>query len=128
MMQEVRCLLGLVFTVACASAQFTLDIYQNTSTNGTYVYNTGVLQYSPGQNCSMCPSATHLYQATPEVISPSGRVGSCGIYDQTSASTSVNSQCEASLAINGELGNYQLTFNPYAHCSVIGVFINTTLT
>jgi hypothetical protein len=105
----------------------TIDVYQNDSTDGNFVYSTGVLQYSPGSDCNMCPHATHTYQGTVQITSPSGRRDSCSFYNQGSASNSQNLQCEAALATNFEAGEYDTQFCPTAVCSLAGTFLNTCL-
>lgn len=117
----------LALVTVAASGQVTVDIYQSPSTDGSYVYSTGVLQYDPGSNCTMCPSAYHTYQQTVTITSPSGRTSSCTFSDGSVATSSRNLQCEAALPINGEAGTYNMNDNPRVTCSIWGLFLNTNL-
>jgi hypothetical protein len=112
---------------AAASAQVELDIYASPSSDGTNAYAAGVLQYNPGSNCTMCNSATHTYQQTVTITSPSGRFDSCGFQQQESAEYSQNLQCEAALPINGEYGDYTTNDSPIVTCSVVGLVLNASI-
>ena len=116
-----------LLAAASALAQFTVDMYVSPSSNGRYVYGTGVFQYNPGLNCPMCSVANHTYQGTVTITSPSGRTGQCNFYNGSSAANAVNLQCQASLQINGDFGDYTIEFLPVATCSIIGTFVRSPI-
>jgi hypothetical protein len=128
MIRPIQWLLAAAIVCVSASAQeYSIDVYTNLTTDGTNVYATGVLQYSPGSNCSMCATAFHQYQETGQLTSPSGRSAYCNNSAGVGAGSSENLQCSTELALNTDYGNYQMTFNPVATCSVIGVFLSTVM-
>ncbi len=126
-----RFAISLGLFVVCAGAafgQFTIDTYENSSSDGTYLYATGVVQYVPSYGCSMCASANHSYTQTVTIRSQSGGSGGYNqCYLQTSASNAENLQCEAIATIDPNAGLYTIEDDPVAICSEIGTFLNTKL-
>jgi hypothetical protein len=126
MIQQIYRSLALL-TIAVAAPAQVMDIYNSPSSDGTYVYDAGVIQYSAGEGCTMCATATHTYQGSVVVTSPSGRQGSCSFDTAQSAASPLNLQCEASIPIDGEEGNFTAVYNPTVVCSMFGTLLNASL-
>lgn len=108
---------------ALASAQ-SASAYTNTSADETTVYSTGVLQYD-GADCGTCGSASHTYQQTVQITSPSGRTAGCTNGPLGAPGTTpVSMQCPAQIPISQDYGDYTVEYDPYAFCSVAGIFLS----
>ena len=116
------CAAIFVLTAFPVMAQ-SVALYENADYDGTYVTVTGILQYT-ANNCSWCSSASHTYQQTATITSPTGRIGSCSFYYSAGAAQDQNMQCEAYLLDNGEDGDYQIDDHPTIACTVVGTFLN----
>jgi len=127
MIRVIRGFLVALTVCIPVSAQIYLDLYTNLSTDGTYVYATGTMQYSPGPNCSMCAAAYHTYQEAGQLTSPSGNKSFCNNSWDGSAETSINLQCATELPLDDDYGDYVMTFSPRAACSIVGVILSAAL-
>src|SRR5712692_3874098 len=111
MTYRFRWLILICAFAAVASAQ-TADTYINSSTDGSTLYSTGVLQYNG--NCSGCENASHTYQQTVQMTSPSGRGASCsnGPLGAPAINT-IDMQCPVQLTIGQDYGDYTVEYDPY---------------
>jgi hypothetical protein len=75
----------------------------------------------------MCSSAYHTYQETERVISPSGRTATCSFNVGRSASLAFNQQCQATLVVGTDYGDYIAEDSPDVTCSLMGNVVNTTM-
>ena len=96
--------LALVTTLPVAAQS--ISVYENSSTDGSRLYATGVLQYNPGSNCGMCSSAYHTYLQAVQITTPSGRTMYCNNNSGSSAAYAQNFQCEADISIEEDYGDY----------------------
>lgn len=115
---------AIAISAAIPAAAQSVSVYANSDYDGTYVTVTGVLQYT-ANNCYWCSSATHTYQQTAQVTSPSGRTASCGFDYDAPAAYDQTLQCEADLLDNGEDGSYSTGDNPIITCTAVGTFSNS---
>lgn len=116
------CALALVMSLP-VMGQPSINLYWNSSSDGTNVYLTGELQYSPGQSCNMCSYAYHTYSQTLTITSPTGRNAYNTNDLGSAASNSVDMEGEAVLSVGDDLGDYTFEFRPRAICSVVGLFL-----
>ena len=120
--------------VSAQSSQPVVDIYTTPSSNGTNVYVTGVMQIDMAESAfcqehvALCTSAIHTYTQTVTIKSPSGRTGSCTFSSKYPAIDTEDLQCEATLAIEGEIGLWPYADQQEAVCTIAGTFLDQDTT
>lgn len=119
------CVVAMTLLATIPAVAQSISYYANSDYDGTYVTVTGVLQYT-ANNCYWCSSASHTYQQTAQVTSPSGRNASCSFYYEAGAASDQNLTCEALLPDNGETGDFVINDNPSIICSAVGTLLNAT--
>lgn len=70
---------------------------------------------------------THTWSQSITLYSPSGRANGCSFNDPTPASQNVDLQCDATLPINGEEGDYYASGSQQAFCSEVGTFMYASI-
>ncbi len=122
--------LGAIGSVLLASTMAhaqSVSLYETSGFDGTYVYATGVLQYSATQGCTWCSTAYHTYQQTVGITGPNYEYTSCYFNYGYPAASTLNQQCEAELPENDEAGDFTISDNPIVTCSVVGTFIDANI-
>jgi hypothetical protein len=124
-----RLLFLMVLSVILASAQsYTLTFAVDASSDDTYVYNTVIMDYAPGQNCPMCSEASHTYTGTQVLQGDDGSYNSCSWNTGGPGTQSINTGCEVALPLPDINSGRAVTYTGYTTarnlCTVIGTFFS----
>jgi len=120
--------LVVALTVVAPALPQSIYLYRNSTSDGTYLYSTAVLQYGAPLPCmGMCSAAYHNYAQGVTITSPTGRTASCSGSTGGPAASNANLQCEASIPINDEFDGYTSTQNANATCSQVGTIMTVLI-
>lgn len=106
------CVVAMTLLATIPAVAQSISYYSYSDFDGTYVTVTGVLQYT-ANNCYWCSNASHTYQQTAQVTSPSGRNASCSFYYEAGAASDQNLTCYALLTRQWRNGRFRRKLQPY---------------
>jgi hypothetical protein len=128
-MKIITRVLILVFLCASLGLAQRAYLYTNTSTDGTNIYLSGVIQ---ADGWYLSYGATHTYSQYLRLTSPTGRSSSCSFNSPQPASQSAYYQCQTALSLtnyagSSEPGDYAIGGYQQAVCSQAGLFAFASL-